>query len=59
MGIAAGRVRCQDIFEQFKKVAAPTSMAIGATVWMLDLAHRLIGIDKLDLARMRWAVDLV
>ena len=56
MGIATGKVKCQDIFEQFKKVASPTSLAFSATIWMLDLAHRLIGIDKLDLARMRWAM---
>ena len=59
MGIAVAKARCVNLYEQFQKVVAPTAMSFSATIWMLDLSHRLIGIDKLDLARMRWAVESV
>ena len=51
MGVTVSKVKCKDIFEQFRKVEAPVSMSFSATIWMLDLSHRLIVIDKLDLAR--------
>ena len=59
MGVTVSKVLCKDVFEQYKKVQAPVSMSFSATIWMLNLAHRLIGIDKLDLARMRWALELI
>ena len=59
MGITVSKNNCKHIHEQFQKVESPVSMSFSATIWMLDLSHRLIEIDKLDLARMRWAVELV
>ena len=59
MGVTTPRVRTKDIFEQYKKVEAPVSMSVNGTIWMFDLSHRLIGMDKLDFARMRWAIDLM
>ena len=59
MGITAPKVLCTDIYEQYNKVEAPVSMAFSGTIWMLDLSHRFIGIDKLDLSRMGRALDLV
>ena len=59
MGVAVAKARCADLHDQFQKAAAPTTMSFSATIWMLDLSHRLIGIDKLYLARMRWAVEMV
>ena len=59
MGITVAKKLCKDLFEQYRKVEAPVSMSFSATIWMLDLGHRLIGIDKLDLSRMRWAVELI
>ena len=59
LGVAVARASRADLYAQFQQAAAPTSMSFSATLWMLDLTHRLMGIDKLDLARMRWAVDLV
>ena len=59
MGITTGVKKCREIFEQFRIVNAPTSMSISATIWMLDLSHRLISIDHLDLAHMRWAMEMV
>ena len=49
MGVCIARTKCVDLYEKFKKVEAPTAMSFSATIWMLDLSHRLIGIDKLDL----------
>ena len=59
MGITVSKSSSKYIYEQFQKVEAPVTMSFSATIWMLDLSHRLLGIDKLDLARMRWAVEQV
>ena len=59
LGVTVAKASCADVYAQFQQAAAPTSMSFSATLWMLDLTHRLMGIDKLDLARMRWAVELV
>ena len=59
MGVTTAKKLCKDIYEQYQKAEPPVSMSFSGTIWMLDLTHRLIDIDKLDLARMRWALDLV
>ena len=59
MGIAVPKAKCIDLAAQYKKSDAPTSMSFSATIWMLDLRHRLMPLDKLDLARTRWAIQAV
>ena len=59
MGIAVPKAKCTNIAAQFKKSDAPASMSFSATIWMLDLRHRLMPLDKLDLARTRWAIQMV
>ena len=45
LGIAVARASRADLYAQFQQAAAQTTMSFSATIWMLDLSYRLIGID--------------
>ena len=46
MGITVAKNPCKYVYDQYQKVQAPVSMAFSGTIWMLDVSHGLIGIDK-------------
>ena len=57
LGITCPKARARDIHALFQRSPTPKQMAFNGTIWMLDLDHRVQPLDKMDFARMRWALD--
>ena len=57
LGVVCPKVFAKDIHQQFKKDPPPKQMSFGASIWMLDLDHRIMPLEQMDFARMRWALE--
>ena len=56
LGIACPKTTAKAVHAEFRKDPPPKQMSFSATIWMLDLGHRLLPFEKMDFARMRWAL---
>ena len=57
LGITCPKAAAKDIHTLFQRSPMPKQMAFSGTIWMLDLGHRLQPVDRMDFARMRWALE--
>ena len=57
LGVACPRVEAKAVFAAFKQTPPPTFMTFSGTLFMLDLEYRVTGIERMDLSRMRWAMQ--
>ena len=57
LGITVPKASARDIHALFQRSPMPKHMAFSGTIWMLDLNHRLQTVDRMDFARMRWALE--
>ena len=57
LGVTCPRASARDIHALFQRSPMPKQMAFSGTIWMLDLHHSVQPVDKMDFARMRWALE--
>ena len=46
LGIVCPEVFAKDVHQQFKKDPPPKQMSFSATIWMLDLDHRIMPLER-------------
>ena len=57
LGITCSKASAKDIHVLFQRSPMPKQMAFNGTIWVLDLDHRVHPLDKMDVARARWALE--